>query len=1289
MQVLWVLPVALPVPPLLPRALANAVGHAVNAALFLFLSATTALYLLQDRLIYVPGLPPGSRDRVATPAEIDPVNMADYEDVTIVTPDNVRITGYAIFHRPQPPTGASKDISSSDSILRDRKPTADSLRKYPVADYTVLYCHANAGNMGHRLPIANVIKMRANVNVFMLSYRGYGKSDGRASERGMKIDAQAALHWIQNHPELGRTRVILYGQSIGGAVAVFLASKNPGKIAGMIVENTFLNLPKLIPSVIPVFSKLTFLCHQIWDSESAITKIPASLPLLFLSGRRDELVPSWHMDKLAKLAREARGPHENGDLDKATEVTKTDSSSVEFVAFADGTHNDTCMQAGYFDAVQPQSLVTVLCEMALVRPIWRSRAVLPRISLSPPAYVRRYPSVVPGAAVLRHNWALGGFASSVRRPHSTLTAAIGLAPFMPTILAGTRSAVTILPILYRWRLFNKYPKTMATLITILVFGVGTVLFVHIEVHPMTQRSRLMLIPEEEELRMADESFAEMIALYGHNRLHQSHPWYKRCKSVVDRLVTVVGRDLRQWELVVIDDLSIVNAMVLPNGKIFVFTGILDAIWQMNRQGDEIPSQDRPFSFLSTLQKVLFGIFYTPRDSEEKTSRFTDTLAAVLAHEMAHVLSRHSAEDLGIFIDLAHSILYTLNVNLPVFADITGRAVDVAAPYLSTLPYSRLMEIEADVVGLFLMAVSGYNPQRAVEFWKYLADMNPQSKTSFSEFTSSHPSHEHRAVELLKHESAALEIYRAHQRIEDALRIKLRREQEQSSSILGPLVRMSTEDDTKSSISELDRVNHGMFEVLQEFSHVHDVFWYARRDFDKTFVEREKDIVEKMVGAEAKAEKKGGATSGRGSRVGPRDNATDTPRESRKSDRNDDLGTPRILSQRTNTLAMPRSTVALYFLGFPPSSNSSTSADAPVRRLVCDLPDVTKLGRTIATMHEFCTKQLRNQLDDDDAIDDTRLVFYAANFTAINRSTPVSVLDDGDKVIVAYLGDPPSGRRNDKDKDRDMSGGERKKEKSKKSKEYDDDFDSDADRRGGTNKKPSPSSAKRDSKHHDHDDYDLKKKSSGSTKKSGHDSDEYESSSKKKSSPTKKYTTLNDDSGDEYDAKRKSSPKRPDDRRKDRPQSARGERSLENSKSKSMRDIDRSDDRPVWDKLRDKVLTGDVSKSKAKLEREEYEPVSRKTSTREKDKEGNTREKYKADSRDRRRVESSEDSEYDAKDKRRSGKDREFPWESSTPKNRSLGLTIDTNSRPATSGGARRTEGQRSHTAGRSREIDYY
>lgn len=70
----------------------------------------------------------------------------------------------------------------------------------------------------------------------------YGLSEGSPSEAGMRSDAQLALDYIKSHPLLENTKVILYGQSIGGAVSVDLAATNPDRIAGVILENTFLNL---------------------------------------------------------------------------------------------------------------------------------------------------------------------------------------------------------------------------------------------------------------------------------------------------------------------------------------------------------------------------------------------------------------------------------------------------------------------------------------------------------------------------------------------------------------------------------------------------------------------------------------------------------------------------------------------------------------------------------------------------------------------------------------------------------------------------------------------------------------------------------------------------------------------------------------------------------------------------------------------------------------------------------------------------------------------------------------
>lgn len=110
--------------------------------------------------------------------------------------------------------------------------------------------HGNAGNIGYRLPIAKVLVNELRCNVLMLQYRGYGLSSGNPSEKGINIDAQAALDYIRDRRELRGTRLVLYGQSLGGAVCVNLAAKNKrrGDIAGVILENTFTSMRKMIPS---------------------------------------------------------------------------------------------------------------------------------------------------------------------------------------------------------------------------------------------------------------------------------------------------------------------------------------------------------------------------------------------------------------------------------------------------------------------------------------------------------------------------------------------------------------------------------------------------------------------------------------------------------------------------------------------------------------------------------------------------------------------------------------------------------------------------------------------------------------------------------------------------------------------------------------------------------------------------------------------------------------------------------------------------------------------------------
>ena len=157
---------------------------------------------------------------------------------------------------------------------------------------TILTFHGNAGNIGHRLPIVKVLANDIRCTTLMLEYRGYGLSTGSPSEKGIAIDAQTGLDYIRQRDDLKSNKIVIYGQSLGGAVSIDIVAKNKadGDIKGLILENTFLSIAKMIPSVMPIAKYLTPLCHELWKSEDMMPKID-NVPVLFLSGLKDEIVP--------------------------------------------------------------------------------------------------------------------------------------------------------------------------------------------------------------------------------------------------------------------------------------------------------------------------------------------------------------------------------------------------------------------------------------------------------------------------------------------------------------------------------------------------------------------------------------------------------------------------------------------------------------------------------------------------------------------------------------------------------------------------------------------------------------------------------------------------------------------------------------------------------------------------------------------------------------------------------------------------------------------------------------
>ena len=206
-------------------------------------------------------MPPNSRTELPRPSQF---GIKDFEELVIPTNDGEKLSAFYI----RGPRGG-----------RNSK-------------VTVLMFHGNAGNIGHRLPIARMLINLTGCNVFMLEYRGYGMSTGEPDESGIMLDAQTALDYLRNRAETSGHKLVIYGQSLGGAVSIKLVSKNQtdGDIAGLVLENTFLSMRKLIPSVIPPAKYLTLLCHQVWPSDSLIPTI-TKVPILFLSGLQDEIVP--------------------------------------------------------------------------------------------------------------------------------------------------------------------------------------------------------------------------------------------------------------------------------------------------------------------------------------------------------------------------------------------------------------------------------------------------------------------------------------------------------------------------------------------------------------------------------------------------------------------------------------------------------------------------------------------------------------------------------------------------------------------------------------------------------------------------------------------------------------------------------------------------------------------------------------------------------------------------------------------------------------------------------------
>lgn len=152
----------------------------------------------------------------------------------------------------------------------------------------VLFFHGNAGNISHRLQTIELLN-RLGLDTLIIDYRGYGRSGGQPSEKGLYLDAEAAYDWLRARPGTEPGSIVAFGRSLGGAVAVELARRRP--VSALIVESAFASTAEIGRELLP-FLPVPLLVTQRFDSLGKVRAL--AVPKLFIHGRDDEIIPFRH-----------------------------------------------------------------------------------------------------------------------------------------------------------------------------------------------------------------------------------------------------------------------------------------------------------------------------------------------------------------------------------------------------------------------------------------------------------------------------------------------------------------------------------------------------------------------------------------------------------------------------------------------------------------------------------------------------------------------------------------------------------------------------------------------------------------------------------------------------------------------------------------------------------------------------------------------------------------------------------------------------------------------------------
>lgn len=198
-------------------------------------------------------------------------------------------------------------------------------------DDTLVWFHGNAGNISNRVYNIMLLYQHVGANVFIFDYRGYGRSEGKPSEKGLYSDGEGALEYLRSRDDIDYDRLALFGRSLGGCVVAELAMRH--RVKAVIIESSFTSVDAMAHHnrpAIAFFIPSRLLVKSRFESLAKMPRIHS--PVMIVHGDRDITVP-------IRMGREL--------FDAANEPKR-------FYEIKGATHDDTHIVGGenYFEALR-------------------------------------------------------------------------------------------------------------------------------------------------------------------------------------------------------------------------------------------------------------------------------------------------------------------------------------------------------------------------------------------------------------------------------------------------------------------------------------------------------------------------------------------------------------------------------------------------------------------------------------------------------------------------------------------------------------------------------------------------------------------------------------------------------------------------------------------------------------------------------------------------------------------------------------------------------------------------